>query len=191
MSGPVLVQRPSPFERMTKTVAVLLGIIVSVAALGSVLLPSSARAAPPSPVYIHMNGANEFLERLVFVRPEQKVVFVNEDTGPHAIRGYDQKTGVQSKTFYKPVIMGTPGAQHPPHTYTISFPHQGAQHYYCPVHAYIAKGPGGVWLPVRRPTTHGFGAAMAGTIVVTDDKALLADNPKTASKKILPNFFGG
>lgn len=191
MSGPVVVQRPSPFQRMAKAVAVLLGIIASVATLGGVLSPPSARAAALSPVFIHMNGANEFLERLVFVRPGQDVVFVNEDTGPHGIRGYDAKTGVQSKTFYKPAIMGTPGAQHPVHTYAISFPHQGVQHYYCPVHAYIAKGPGGVWLPVRRPTTHGFGAAMAGTIVVTDDKALLADNPKTASKKILPKFFGG
>ena len=48
------------------------------------LTAGAALAAPP-PVYVHMNGANMFLERLVFVRPGQKLVFVNEDTGAHGI----------------------------------------------------------------------------------------------------------
>lgn len=191
MSKPVIVQLPWRFEWTTKAVVILLWIIGPVATLGGVFTPPSARAATPSPVYIHMNGANEFLERLVFVRPGQDVIFVNEDTGPHMVRGYYPATGMQSKTFDKPVIMGTPGAQQPVHTYTISFSHQGVHHYYCQVHALLSKGPGGVWLPVKRPGTHGFGAAMAGTIVVTNDKALLADNPKTAAEKILPDFFGG
>lgn len=183
-------QRSSPAIRMAKTATALLGVIVPVATFGLVA-PIPAQAATRSPVFIHMNGANEFLERMVFVRPKHKVVFVNEDTGTHAIRGYNPKTGVKSKRFFDPVIRGTPGPGHPVHTYAISFPHQGVHQYYCPVHAHLAKGPGGRWLPVRRSTTHGFGAAMAGTIVVTTDKALLADDPKTASEKILPKFFGG
>ena len=186
MSRPLVVQPRFLFKQMTKAVVVSLGI----ATLAGILVTSPARAAPP-PVYIHMNGKNEFLERLVFVRPGQDVVFVNEDTGPHSIRGYNPATGAQSKTFYKPAIMGTPDARHPVSTYTISFPHQGVRHYYCPVHALISKGPGGAWLPVKRPTTHGFDTPMAGTIIVTDDKALLSDNPKTASEKIMPSFFGG
>ena len=42
-----------------------------------------------------------------------------------------------------------------------------------------------------RPGVHGFGDPMAGLIIVTTDKKLLQDNPKTASEKILPNYFGG
>ncbi len=173
-----------------KAIGLSIALVAAIATLGFVK-PAPARAAGMRPVYIHMNGANEFLERLVFVRPGQKVVFVNEDTGDHAIQGYNPETGAKSKVFRDKVISGTPGPHHPVHTYTISFAHQGPQFYFCPVHAQLKKGPGGVWLPVRRSTTHGFGAAMAGEIIVTNDRALLARNPKTAWKKILPKFFGG
>ncbi|CAG4904494.1 unnamed protein product [Acidocella sp. C78] len=152
---------------------------------------TASAASPPQPVYIHMNGANEFLERLVFVRPGQKVVFVNEDTGPHAILGYNPQTGAASKTFDDPALGGTPGRGHKLHTYAISFRHQGPQWYYCPVHAELAKAPGGVWLPKVRPGVHGFGTPMAGLIVVTTDPALLKDNPATSAAKILPGYFGG
>ena len=148
-------------------------------------------AGTPSPVYVHMNGANEFLERLVFVRPGQKVVFVNEDTGPHAVRGYAPHTGAKSQSFDDPDLKGTPGKGHGVHTYSISFKHQGVNWYYCPIHAELAKAPGGGYWPKVRPGVNGFGTPMAGVIVVTKDKALLADNPKTASQKVLPDFFGG
>lgn len=151
----------------------------------------SMKPESTKPVYIHMNGGNEFLERLVFVTPGQKVIFVNEDTGPHAIRGYDPATGAKSKTFDDAVIKGTPGAGHKVATYAISFAHQGVQWYYCPVHAELAKAPGGVWWPKVRPGVHGFGTPMAGAIVVTTDTKMLADNPKTSHEKILPNYFGG
>lgn len=154
-------------------------------------LPGTSTAATPKPVYIHMNGGNEFLERLVFVRPGQKVIFVNEDTGPHAIRGYNPATGAKSKTFDDPVLNGTPGKGHAIHTYSISFAHSGVQWYYCPVHAELEKAPGGVFWPKVRPGVHGFGTPMAGVIVVTTDPKMLAENPKSASEKILPDFFGG
>lgn len=159
----------------------------------AVILAAAAASAatPPQPVYIHMNGANEFLERLVFVRPGQKVIFVNEDTGPHAILGYDPQTGAASKTFDDPALAGTPGKASKVHTYSISFRHHGPQWYYCPVHAELAKAPGGVWLPKVRPGVHGFGTPMAGLIVVTTDPALLKDNPATTAAKILPGYFGG
>lgn len=150
---------------------------------------SSGSAA--SPVYVHMNGSNEFLERLVFVRPGQKVVFVNEDTGPHAVRGYNPQTGAKSKSFDDADLKGTPGKGHGVHTYSISFKHQGVQWYYCPIHADLKKAPGGGVWPKVRPGVNGFGTPMAGVIVVTKDKTLLADNPKTASEKVLPKFFGG
>lgn len=150
-----------------------------------------AEAATPPPVFVHMNGANEFLERLVFVQPGQKVVFVNEDTGPHAVQGYNPATGTKGKRFDDPALMGTPGTGHQVHTYSISFAHQGVHWYYCPVHADLVKAPGDVWWPKVRHGVHGFGTPMAGIVVVTTNKPLLADNPSTASRKILPKYFGG
>ncbi|MCW8308361.1 Cupredoxin [Acidiphilium sp. PA] len=152
--------------------------------------PLAARAAAPKPVYIHMNGANMFLENPVAVRPGQKVIFVNEDTGGHTIIGYRASSGKVSSRF-DGAVAGTKGAGSPVHTYTISFPHQGIVHYYCSVHAVLAKEPGGRTVAKVRPGVHGFGDPMAGTIIVTTDPKLLADNPKTASEKILPGYFGG
>ncbi|OZB40782.1 MAG: hypothetical protein B7X48_03715 [Acidiphilium sp. 34-60-192] len=51
------------------------------------------------PIYVHMNGANMFLERTVFAAPGQTVIFVNEDTGGHTIIGYNPSTGATSKRF--------------------------------------------------------------------------------------------
>jgi plastocyanin len=157
---------------------------------GAATFARAAGAAPP-PVYVHMNGANMFLERLVFVRPGQKLVFVNEDTGPHAIQGFNPATGKLSKRFHDPVLQGTKGTGHKVHTFAISFRHQGPRYYFCPVHAMLMKAPGPVWAAQKRPTVHGFGTPMAGQVVVTTDPALLADNPKTAHEKILPKYFGG
>ena len=155
------------------------------------LSAGAAFAAAPPPVYVHMNGANMFLERLVFVRPGQKLVFVNEDTGPHAIQGYNPATGKLAKRFHDPVLQGTKGAGHKVHTFSISFKHQGPRFYFCPVHAMLMKAPGPVWAPKKRPTVHGFGTPMSGEVIVTTDPALLADNPKTAHEKILKGYFGG
>lgn len=156
--------------------------------LGLTGFAGNAKAAPP--VYVHMNGANMFLENVVAVQPGQKVVFVNEDTGEHTIIGYNPATGATSKTF-DGTVAGTKGPNDKVPTYTISFDHQGLQYYYCSVHALLKKQPGDGYMPKVRPHVDGFGDPMAGLIIVTDDQKLLAENPKTASEKILPNYFGG
>ena len=151
---------------------------------------SGAHAAASPPVYVHMNGANMFLEGVVAVRPGQKVIFVNEDTGGHTIIGYNPATGAASKTF-DGAVAGTKGAGHKIATYSVSFKHHGLHFYYCSVHADLKKQPGASYIAKVRPGVHGFGDPMAGLIIVTSDKKLLADNPKTASQKILPGYFGG
>jgi plastocyanin len=149
-----------------------------------------AVAAPLHPVYIHMNGENVFLESVVAVYPGQPVVFVNEDTGLHMVQGYSPHTGKADPRFTG-VLDGTPGPGHPVHTLTFRFRHQGFDFYYCPVHAELVKGPGGVFVPIKRPTVGGFGTPMAGLILVTDDPALVRADPPTSQEKILPGFFGG
>jgi len=153
-------------------------------------LPLAAQAAAPKPVYIHMNGANMFLENPVAVRPGQAVVFVNEDTGGHTIIGYSAATG-KTSTSFDGAVAGTKGAADGVHTYTVRFKHQGIVHYYCSVHAILAQEPGGRTVAKVRPGVDGFGDPMAGTIIVTNDAKLLADNPKTTSEKVLPGYFGG
>jgi plastocyanin len=145
---------------------------------------------PAAPVYVHMNGANMFLENVVVVRPGQDVVFVDQDTGAHTIIGYNPATG-KTSTRFDGAVQGTPGAGHPVSTYTIAFKHPGLQFYYCSVHAELMNEPGGRTVPKKRPTVHGFGDPMAGLIIVTTDKHLLADNPATTHEKILPGYFGG
>ncbi len=149
-----------------------------------------AEAANPPPVYVHMNGANMFLENVVVVRPGQRVVFVNEDTGEHTIIGYDPANGKTSKRF-DGLVKGTPGPGHAVSTYGIAFSHPGLEYYYCSVHAELKKEPGGMVMPKKRPTVDGFGDPMAGLIIVTTDPRLLADNPPSTRQKILPDYFGG
>jgi plastocyanin len=151
---------------------------------------ASQALATPAPVYVHMNGANMFLEGVVAVRPGQKIIFVNEDTGTHTIVGYNPMTGAPSKKF-DGAVAGTKGAGHKISTYSISFSHSGLHYYYCSVHADLKQQPGDGYLAKVRHGVNGFGDPMAGLIIVTTDKALLAENPKTASKKILPGYFGG
>ncbi len=160
------------------------------AAAGFAIPGAQAAPAARAPVYVHMNGANMFLENVVVVQPGQPVVFVDEDTGAHTIIGYNPATGATSKTF-EGAVQGTPGPGHAVHTYTITFRHPGLKYYYCSVHAKLVKEPGGRTVPKKRPTVHGFGDPMAGLIIVTDDPHLLADNPKTGRSKILPSYFGG
>jgi plastocyanin len=147
-----------------------------------------ARAA--SPVYVHMNGGNYFLEPVVAVRPGQKVVFVNEDTGAHTIVGYNPATGALSRHFNR-TLVGTKGPGHKIATFAVSFPKAGIKSYFCSVHARLAKTSGTAVQPVKRMRTHGFKGPMAGLIVVTTDRALLAGNPPTAREKIVKGFFGG
>jgi plastocyanin len=162
------------------------GAIAAIAVAGG----ACARSAPLPPVYVHMNGANEFLENVVAVRPGQPVVFVDQDTGPHTVVGYNPATGATSKRF-DGAVEGTPGPGHPVHTYTIRFRHAGLKFYYCSIHAELAHEPGGVTSPKKRPTVHGFGDPMDGLIIVTTDAHLLASNPATSRQRILPHYFGG
>lgn len=158
------------------------------------LAGSSTALASPAPVYVHENGANDFLEFVVAVRPGQPVVWVNEDTGSHAIEGYNPLTGKTSKTLYKNPLPGTPGPGHGVHTYRHIFHKEGIYYYYCPIHAELKKvyPQAGSWVqPAKKPDIPGFGGVMAGEIIVTTDRALLRDDPPTSHKKILPKFFGG
>lgn len=150
----------------------------------------TAQAGQLPPVYVHMNGANMFLENVVAVHPGQEVVFVNEDTGAHTIIGYDPATGQESRTFHG-TVKGVTGPAAPVSAYSIRFASSGLHYYYCSVHAALATAPGGVTLPKMLPNVDGFGTPMAGLIIVTTDPALLRDNPKTAAEKILPAYFGG
>lgn len=159
-------------------------------ALGGRGAALAAPPARPAPVYVHMNGANMFLENVVAVRPGQPVVFVNEDTGNHTIVGYDPQTGRISSRF-DGAVQGTPGPGHAVHTYAVRFAHPGLRFYYCSVHAELMKEPGGRMMPKKRPTVHGFGDPMAGLVIVTRDPALLASNPASSREKILPGYFGG
>ncbi|MDE1952113.1 MAG: Cupredoxin [Betaproteobacteria bacterium] len=153
-------------------------------------LAATAPAHKPAPIYVHMNGANMFLENVVAVRPGQDVVFVNQDTGAHTIVGYNPLTG-KSNPRFEGAVTGTPGPGHKVSTYAVDFNHAGLKFYYCSVHAELMQEPGGRTMPKKRPTVHGFGDPMAGLIIVTTDPHLLADNPPTTHEKILPGYFGG
>lgn len=156
--------------------------------------------ATPAPVYVHMNGANDFLERVVAVRPGQAVVFVNEDTGGHTIVGYEPYKGGATIKNFDGTVAGTPGPGHKVSTWRISFPHTGVYAYYCSVHArlektynhghdhYVAAVP---TQAVLGPPVDGYGGPMDGLIIVTDDPRILAATPATAHERILPDFFGG
>ncbi|HVC48640.1 MAG TPA: Cupredoxin [Burkholderiales bacterium] len=153
-------------------------------------LPVAHAAGVGGPVYVHTNGANDFLESIVVVKPGQKVVFVNEDTGDHTIRGYNQVTGKLDKQI-NGLVNGTPGYGHPVSTYTVSFKKPGIYMYYCSVHAHLKKVYHNMVAPVMNKGIHGYGAAMAGEIVVTRDSVLAEHNPPSSHFKILKDYFGG
>ena len=150
----------------------------------------SVASASLPPVYVHMNGANDFLESVVVVRPGQPVVWVNQDTGPHIIEGYNPMTG-RRPLYLDKRIEGTPGAGHKVHTVEHVFRRIGIHYYFCPVHAHLVKVFGARVQPAKRTTVGGFGGAMRGLVIVTRDPALLKENPPSSRKKILPHFFGG
>ena len=86
----------------------------------ALLSAPAAQASQLPPVYVHMNGANIFLENVIAVRPGQEVVFVNEDTGVHTIIGYAPATGRESQVF-KGTVAGVPGPAGVISTYSIRF----------------------------------------------------------------------
>ena len=161
----------------------------TVIALAMGFAPALAQAAALSPVYVHTNGGNFFLEPVVAVRPGQKVVFVNEDTGGgHTVVGYNPLTGATSKRF-DGTLLAAKG--HKVATYTVSFSKPGFRPYLCTVHAVLEKTFGKAVQPVKRVGTHGFKGPMAGLIVVTTERALIARNPPTTRERIIKGFFGG
>lgn len=155
-----------------------------------------AYAAGRAPVYVHMNGLNDFLPTVVVARPGQPVVFVNQDTGVHSIYGYNPFDGKLLKNIAEPAIEGTPGPGHPVHTYTVRLSHPGIYYYLCTVHAHLVE----VYrpphshlpyrLPARRPGVNGYGGSMAGIIIVTRNPALLKSNPPIVHERLLPGFWG-
>ena len=147
--------------------------------------------AESAPVYVHMNGANFFLESDISVEPGQPVIFVSQDTGGvHTIIGYDAHTGAPMPSI-KGTVQKTAGPGHAVSTYTVRLKTIGVYEYYCSVHAILAKTFGGAIQPAHRPGIDGFTGAMAGTIVVTRDRALLNSNPATSMQLIVAGFFGG
>ncbi|HEV2301034.1 MAG TPA: Cupredoxin [Stellaceae bacterium] len=163
----------------------VIGIVLAV-----LFAPALAQAGVLPPIYIHMNGGNYFLEPVVALRPGQKVVFVNQDTDAHTIVGYKAATGALSRRF-NGTLFGTKGPADKVSTYAISFAKPGVQPYFCSVHAVLAKTRGKAVQPAKRMGTHGFKGPMAGLILVTTDRALLAQNPPTTQERIVKDFFGG
>ncbi|HEY7980243.1 MAG TPA: hypothetical protein VID19_02070 [Candidatus Eremiobacteraceae bacterium] len=152
---------------------------------------SSAVSADASPVYVHMNGANFFVESTVAAGPGQAVVFVSQDTGgEHTILGYDAQTG-DPMPLIKGRVEKSVGPGHRVETYTVRLNTVGVYPYYCSVHAILTKTTGGAVQPAHRTGIDGFKGAMAGTIVVTRDRALIDANPPTSKELIVPGFFGG
>jgi plastocyanin len=150
-----------------------------------------ALAAGAAPVYVHMNGSNFFLEPTVAVEPGQSVVFVSQDTGgAHTIIGFDAQTG-GPMTAINGKVQQTAGPGHKVDTYTVRLNSIGVYPYYCSVHAVLEKTVAGSMQPAHRPGIDGFKGAMAGTIVVTRDRALIDANPPTSRELIVPGFFGG
>lgn len=164
-------------------------IFVLLGALFLAMPVAALASAGGPPVYVHTNGANDFLEQVV-VRPGEPVVFVNEDTGHHTVIGYDPQTGAILPTL-DGVLLGTPGPGHPVHTYRVTFSKPGLYFYYCSVHAHLVRVYHKVVAAVPRKGIHGYGGPMAGLIIVTRSKALLREDPKTSHQRILPDFFGG
>lgn len=172
----------------------LMAIIAAAFGFAGEFGPARVAAAPSpaklSPVYVHMNGFNAFVESVVAVLPNQPVVFVNEDTGVHTVQGYDPVTG---KLLKYPVgmLMGTPGPGHTVHTFTVRYAKPGVYYYYCTMHAVLEKVCKNMVQPAHRVGVHGFAGAMAGMIVVTHNAALLKENAATCKQKILKSYFGG
>jgi plastocyanin len=166
-----------------------------VLALAGLAAGPSAHAAGLPPVYIHTDGANDFLESIVAVRPGQAIEFVNEDTGGHTVVGYEPFKGGAKIKGFKGFVLGTKGPGHKISSYSIKFSHTGVYPYYCSVHAELVKvynhGGDHYVAAVKRPKKNGYGGPMSGVIIVTNDPHILAITPPTAHERILKDYFGG
>ena len=154
----------------------------------------TALAATTTPVYVHMNGLNDFLPRIVFVRPGQPVIFVNQDQGPHSIHAYDPVGGSHLKALDDMVLQGTPGPGHTVPTYKVTFNHVGVHYYICTIHAHLVsvyKTPAGknYELPAKRQGVHGYRGSMAGVVIGTRETSLLNSNPPITRQRILHKFW--
>lgn len=163
---------------------VILGLIYGCAAL----------AATATPIYIHMNGLNDFLPKVVFVQPGQPVVFVNQDQGAHSIHAYNPVGGSHLKDMDDTSLSGTPGPGHTVHTYKVTFHHVGVHYYVCTIHAHLVpvyKSPSGKTyeLPAKRQGIPGYRGSMAGVIIVTRETSLLKSNLPITHKRILQKFW--
>lgn len=170
------------------------GALVAGLTAGCLLGSAVAHAASPSPIYVHMNGLNDFLPKVVFVRPGQPVTFVNQDQGSHSIHGYSPVGGSLMKGMDEQLISGTPGPGHPVHTYTVTFNRIGVHYYLCTVHAHLVKiyqppSGEGYFLPARRARTNGYTGSMAGVVIVTKEAALLESDPPITHERLLPRFW--
>jgi len=166
---------------------------MSMALMG--LAGGSALAATTKPVYVHMNGLNDFLPKVVFVRPGQPVVFVNQDQGAHSIHAYDPVGGNHRKAMDDVSLQGTKGPGHPVHTYKVTFKHEGVHYYICTIHAHLVsvyKTPSGknIDLPAKRKGIPGYRGSMAGVVVVTREASLLKSDPSITHQRVLKNFWG-
>ena len=175
---------------MQKAPIVLVAASLALALAGCAASKAASSAGASAPVYIHMNGRNDFLEPTVAVAPGEPVVFVNEDTGFHNVIGYHPTTGKPNPAVNGD-LAGTKGAGHHVATYTVKLTKPGIYDYYCSVHAVLAKTYGKAVQPAHRPGVHGYPGAMAGEIIVTNDPNLIAQNPATTAKKVLAGYFGG
>lgn len=178
--------------RTTKT-RLALPIFAALAVIG-LASTGSALAATPSPVYVHMNGLNDFLPKVIFARPGQPVIFVNQDQGPHSIHAYDPVGGRHLKALDDVILQGTPGPGHKVHTYKVTFNHPGVHYYICTVHAHLVPvyktASGETYdLPAKREGVHGYRGSMAGVVIVTNEAALLKSNPPITHRRILKKFW--
>ncbi len=158
-----------------------------IASMCVITMAGAQAKTAPRPVYIHMNmkSPSMILESTIAVRPGQKVVFINQDNDIHTIVGYNPKTGATIQRINGSIPAST-GMGKAPGRYIIKFNHLGRYYYYCSVHAYLKKKSGKLYIPAIRPDVKGFGSPMAGVIIVTRNKRVLAENPKTSSQKFLP-----
>lgn len=169
----------------------LVGAALAVAIFTS---PSVLAASAANPIYVHMNGLNDFLPRVVFASPDEKVVFVNEDTGTHSVHGYSLIGGNRLKDMDDTALAGMASADAQPHTYTVHFAKPGTYYYLCTVHAHLVKvyraqGGSNYFMPARRQAIPGYGGTMSGVVIVTRDRGLLDSNPPITHQRVLKGLW--
>lgn len=168
--------------------------LIGAATVVAAFPPSALASSNAGPVYVHMNGLNDFLPRVVFARPGERVVFVNEDAGAHSVHGYRLIGGKKLKDMDDAALAGMSGPDAKPHTYTVRFKKPGVHYYLCTVHAHLVdvyKTSGGedYSLPAPRQGIPGYGGTMSGVVVVTREPALLDSNPPITHRRVLKKLW--